>query len=117
MAPAAVPPGSWPGERFEAPARRPRRAFLLTAGVASAQELEPRAYSPSPTGTTFRRGQRDAIRRARCSPIPSAALTDVEADIGIVGVAAGRMFALMGKSVLVFGRGADRVGRSVRSSR
>jgi hypothetical protein len=26
---------------------------LLSAGFAHAQELEPRAYSPSPVGTTF----------------------------------------------------------------
>jgi len=77
-------------------------AILLSAGPAPAQELEPRAYSPAPTGTTFL-----AVSATRSSggvfTDPAAALKNVDARIGIFGVAVGRMFALMGKSVQIFG--------------
>lgn len=91
--------------------RTPRRAdagvtslvtVLLLAWPAAGQELEPRAYSPSPSGTTF-----FAVSATQSSgevfTDPSAALTDVEADVRILGLAAGHVFPLIGKSAMVFG--------------
>jgi len=89
--------------------RDPRRvagavvaALLVHAGALSAQELEPRAYSPSPTGTTF-----IAVTATRSTggvfTDPSAPLTDVEATLGVCGLGVGQSFALMGKSALVLG--------------
>lgn len=77
-------------------------AMLLVAGAAAAQDLEPRAYSPSPTGTTF------VVVAATRSwggvfTDPSAPLTDVEADVGALGLGVGHSFALLGKSALVLG--------------
>ena len=75
---------------------------LLMVGPAAAQELEPRAYSPSPSGTTF-----FAVSAMRSSgdvlTDPSAPLTDVEAEVGILGLAVGHVFSLIGKSAMVFG--------------
>jgi hypothetical protein len=88
---------------------RSRRAAILVAGIialragsSSAQELEPRAYSPSPVGTTF-----IAVTATRSSggvfTDPVAPLTDVEASLGVVGLAVGHVFAVQGKSALVLG--------------
>jgi hypothetical protein len=90
---------------------RPRRTLLL-AGVgaatllrvagAAAQDLEPRAYSPSPSGTTFM-----VVSATRSAggvfTDPSAALTDVDARIGILGLGVGHSFPLLGKSALFLG--------------
>lgn len=77
-------------------------ATLLHAGSVSAQELEPRAYSPSPVGTTF-----VAVTVTRSAggvfTDPSAPLADVEAELGVCGLAIGHSFALLGKSALVLG--------------
>jgi len=79
-------------------------AALLGAGAGSvsAQELEPRAYSPSPVGATFL-----AVSATRSAggvfTDPSAPLADVEARLGICGVAVGHTFALLGKSALILG--------------
>lgn len=72
-------------------------SFLLTTGSAASQELEPRAYSPSPTGTTFvvvsaTRSAGDVFSDA------SAPLVDVEAVVGVLGMSLGHVFSLMGKS-------------------
>jgi hypothetical protein len=89
---------------------RPRRtlllagvgAALLLASAAAAQELEPRAYSPSPSGTTFIVAS--ATRSAGgVFTDPSAALTDVEAKIGVLGLGIGHTFPLLGKSALFLG--------------
>lgn len=75
---------------------------LLHAGSGSAQELEPRAYSPSPMGTTF-----IAVTATRSVggvfTDPAAPLTDVEAELEVFGLAIGHTFALLGKSALVLG--------------
>jgi hypothetical protein len=75
---------------------------LLSVGPAVGQELEPRAYSPSPTGTTF-----IVVSATRSAggvfTDPSAPLTNVDAEIGVLGLGVGRVFALMGRSVLVLG--------------
>lgn len=75
---------------------------LLMADAASGQELEPRAYSPSPTGTTFL-----VVSATRSAggvfTDPSAPLTDVDAAVGVLGIGVGHSFALFGKSALVLG--------------
>jgi hypothetical protein len=74
----------------------------LRVVTAAAQDLEPRAYSPSPTGTTFL-----VVSATRSTggvfTDPSAALTDVEATIGILGLGVGHSFPLLGKSALILG--------------
>ena len=90
---------------------RPRRtlrlasvsaAMLLRVATAAAQDLEPRAYSPSPAGTTFL-----VLSATRSTggvfTDPSAALTDVEAKIGVLGLGVGHTFPLFGKSALLLG--------------
>ena len=91
------------------PAAR-RSARILAAGFvaavvtasAAAQELEPRAYSPSPTGTTF---LGVAVTRSAGGVFtdPSAQLTDVKAEIGLLSLAVGHTFAVAGKPAMVFG--------------
>ena len=75
---------------------------LLMARSAAGQELEPRAYSPSPSGTTF-----VVVTATRSAggvfTDPSTPLTDAEAEVGILGLGAGHVFALMGRSALVMG--------------
>lgn len=73
---------------------------LLMTGAAAGQELEPRAYSPSPTGTTFvvvsaTRSAGDVFGD------PSAPLVDVEAVVGVLGLGLGHVFSLMDKSWMV----------------
>jgi hypothetical protein len=77
-------------------------AVLTGVGSAAGQELEPRAYSPSPAGTTF---VVVSVTRSAGGVFtdPSAPLTDVEADVGILGLAMGHTFALLGKSAMVLG--------------
>jgi hypothetical protein len=72
----------------------------LVAGSAAAQELEPRAYSPSPVGTTF------AVVTATRSAggvftDPAAPITNVEAEVGVLGLGVGHVFAAAGKQALV----------------
>jgi hypothetical protein len=75
---------------------------LLMARSAGGQELEPRAYSPSPSGTTF-----VVVTATRSAggvfTDPSTPLTDAEAEVGILGLGTGHVFALMGRSALVMG--------------
>ena len=77
-------------------------AALLQAGAIAAQELEPRAYSPSPTGTTF-----IAVTATRSAggvfTDPSAPIKDTDAEIGVLGLGIGYSFGLFGKSALVLG--------------
>jgi hypothetical protein len=73
---------------------------LLTATASAAQDLEPRAYSPSPRGTTFfvvsaTRSAGDVFTD------PSAPITGVNASVGILGLAVGHVFALAGKQMQV----------------
>jgi hypothetical protein len=75
-------------------------AALLWAGFAAAQELEPRAYSPSPVGTTF-----IVISATRSAggvfTDPSAPITDVEATVGLLALSVGRTLGIGGKQVLL----------------
>jgi hypothetical protein len=89
-----------------------RRAFLLTvaanailallAGTLTAQELEPRAYAPIPTGTNF-----FVISAARASGSvlfdPSVPVQDVHSTSGALGVGLGRSFDLFGRQALLVG--------------
>jgi hypothetical protein len=77
-------------------------ATLLAAGSAAAQELEPRAYSPSPVGTTF------VVASATRSSggvftDPSLPISDVEAKVGILGLGIGRTFGIAGKQAILLG--------------
>jgi hypothetical protein len=75
---------------------------LLAAGSLDAQELEPRAYSPSPIGTTFIIVSGTASAGGVFTD-PSVPITDVEADVAILGLAMGHVFGLAGKQALVLG--------------
>jgi hypothetical protein len=77
-------------------------ALLVSVGAAAGQELEPRAYSPSPSGTTFfvvsATGSTGDVFTE-----PSAALQDVQADVGLLGLAVGHVFPMLGKSAMILG--------------
>src|SRR5262249_42495959 len=73
--------------------------FALAAPIV-AQELEPRAYSPSPTGANFL-----VVGFARSSGgivfDPSVPVTDVHANIYSPVVGLGRTFGMFGRQALV----------------
>lgn len=77
-------------------------AVLLLAKPVLAQDLEPRAYSPSPIGTTF-----VVVSATRSSggifTDTSSPITDVDATVGVLGLAMGHTFALAGKQAIVLG--------------
>jgi hypothetical protein len=74
--------------------------LLLSAAAALAQDLEPRAYSASPIGTTF---LVLAVGRSTGGVVfdPTLPVTDVEAKIGAATLGAGRTFDLGGRLALV----------------
>ena len=77
--------------------------FLVCSAVRTAgQELEPRAYSPSPIGTTFL-----VVSATRSAggvlTDPTLPIADVEAEAGVLTLAAGHTFRLAGKQALVLG--------------
>lgn len=71
-------------------------ALLLVAGTVRAQDLEPRAYSASPTGTNFM-----AVNYARLSGAvltdPSLPITNVAATIKVASLGYVRTFGLFGR--------------------
>jgi hypothetical protein len=72
-------------------------AVQAVAAAAGAQELEPRAYSPSPKGTNFvllayGRSTGDVVFD------PSVPITDVSAKVNQAALFYGRTFALFGRS-------------------
>src|SRR3954467_689330 len=77
-------------------------AVLLAAAGAAGQELEARAYSPSPVGTTF-----IVVSATRSTggvfTDPSIPFTDVDARLKILGLAIGPTFAIAGKQALLLG--------------
>jgi hypothetical protein len=77
-------------------------AALLLARPVRAQDLEPRAYSPSPIGTTFL-----VVTATRSSggifTDTSSPITDVDAKLGVLGLGAGHTFGLAGRQVLLLG--------------
>lgn len=76
--------------------------MLVVVGSAAGQELEPRAYSPSPIGTTF-----VVVSATRSAggvfTDPSLPITDVESTIGVLGLGVGQTFAIAGKQALLLG--------------
>ena len=74
--------------------------LLAIAGSARAQDLEPKAYSASPVGAAFL-----VVGLARSSGSvltdPTLPVTDVEAKINGLPLAAGYTFGLFGKLALV----------------
>ena len=75
---------------------------LLQAAAIGAQELEPRAYSPSPTGTTF---VVVTVTRSAGGVFtdPSVPIKDTKAELGVLGLGIGYSFGLFGKPALVLG--------------
>jgi outer membrane putative beta-barrel porin/alpha-amylase len=83
-------------------------ALLLAGWVggaalsAAAQELEPRAYSPSPVGTTFL-----VVSATRSAggvlTDPTLPVADVDAEVGVLVLAVGHTFSLAGRQALVLG--------------
>jgi outer membrane putative beta-barrel porin/alpha-amylase len=73
--------------------------FVWAAG-ASAQELEPRAFSPSPVGTTFVLG---GFGRSEGGILfdPALDIDNVQADLWIATFGTGRTFALAGRQARV----------------
>ena len=95
---------------------------LLTRVFAAAQELEPRAYSRSPVGTTF-----VAVAFGRSSGDvtvdPSLPLTDVHATLYTSGLGLGQTFPLFGRQALatvslpyVWGDVSGQIGEQRRST-
>jgi hypothetical protein len=75
-------------------------AVLLLADVARAQELEPRAFSPSPIGTSFILG---GMARSAGGILfdPALDLDNVQADLWIATAGAGYTFAIAGRQAKV----------------
>ena len=73
---------------------------MTAAGPASAQELEPRAYSPSPLGTNFF-GIVLGNSQGGVLFDPSVPITDAEASVNTAALAYGRTFGLWGRQGLV----------------
>ncbi|BCS32292.1 hypothetical protein TBR22_A15020 [Luteitalea sp. TBR-22] len=75
-------------------------SFLLAAGAATAQDLEPKAYAASPTDAGF---VVVAVSRLAGGLVfdPTVPLTDVKATFGIGTIAGGYTFGLLGKLALV----------------
>jgi hypothetical protein len=72
-------------------------ALLAVAGGAGAQELEPRAYSPNPTGANFVL----AVYGHTSGNVvfdPSVPITNVEARVNTSALFYGRTFSLLGRS-------------------
>lgn len=95
--------------------------ILLAARPAAAQDMEPKAYSASPTGATFLVA---AVSRSSGSIIfdPTLPIEDASAAINGVAVGTGRTFGLFGKLALVsamlpfaWGEASGRVGEDARS--
>jgi hypothetical protein len=73
---------------------------LLATCRAEAQELEPRAYSPSPVGTTF---VITGIGRSQGAILldPSLDVDNVQGDLWIATLGAGRVFAVAGRQARI----------------
>ena len=74
--------------------------LLLHPHAASAQELEPRAYSASPIGVNF---LAVSIARSTGGVVvdPTLPVEDVEAKVGSLGIGVGRTLSLFGRTTLV----------------
>jgi hypothetical protein len=78
----------------------PLGAAFLAIGIADAQELEPRSYSPSPVGTTFVLG---SFGKSEGGVLfdPSLDIDNVQADLWISTIGGGHTFALAGRQTRV----------------
>jgi hypothetical protein len=74
--------------------------LMMTAALASAQDMEPRAYSPSPVGANFLVTSYSWSTGAVVFD-PTLPVTDVHADVQGFVVALGHSFNLLGKLGLV----------------
>src|ERR1044072_7881690 len=72
-------------------------SMCWAAGSARAQEIEPRAYSPSPTGVNFLIGYAGYSEGGVLTD-PSLPVTDIEAKIDAIGWGYGRTFSFAGRS-------------------
>ena len=74
--------------------------LLLMTGSSEAQELEPRAFSPSPVGTTFVLG---GFGRSEGGILfdPALDIDNVQADLWVATVGAGHTFRLGGRQARV----------------
>src|SRR5262245_56243290 len=88
------------------PPRTRRFAVLLAlsacwfAANCHAQEIEPRAYSPSPDGVNFLVGVAGHSEGGVLTD-PALPVTDIEAKIDVLGVGYGRTFSAFGRSANV----------------
>ena len=73
--------------------------MLLPGGVAAAQELEPRAYSPSPVGVTFVVAGAGHLQGDILTD-PSIAIDDLHAKVNLVTFGYGRTFPVAGRQAL-----------------
>jgi Putative MetA-pathway of phenol degradation len=73
--------------------------FAISAHPTAAQDLEPRAYSASPVGTTFAVA---GIGRSRGGVVldPSLPIDDVHATLGLFTAGIGRTFGVFGRTAL-----------------
>jgi hypothetical protein len=71
-----------------------------TAGICQAQEIEPRAYSPSPSGMNFLIAVGGHSEGGVLTD-PSLPVTDIEAQIDALGFGYGRTFGIAGRSANV----------------
>ena len=80
-----------------------RFAALLALSVCwavapcNAQEIEPRAYSPSPSGVNFLLAVAGYSEGGVLTD-PSLPVTDIEAEISALGIGYGRTFSIAGRS-------------------
>ena len=72
-------------------------AALLLAATASAQEMEPRAFSPAPIGTNFALAGLSHLSGG-VTIDPSLPITNVQANINIYSLGYLRTFGLLGRS-------------------
>jgi hypothetical protein len=85
------------------PSRACRFAALLALSVCwavpacNAQEIEPRAYSPSPSGVNFLLAVAGYSEGGVLTD-PSLPVTDIEAEISALGIGYGRTFSVAGRS-------------------
>ena len=77
-------------------------ALLGVADVLESQELEPKAFSPSPVGTTFVLGSFGKSEGGILFD-PALDIEHVQADLWIATVGAGHTFALAGRQARILG--------------
>jgi hypothetical protein len=94
---------------------------LLPGVAAGAQDLEPRAYSPSPVGTSFA-GLAFGRSSGDVSFDPTIPITDAQATLYSVGLGLGQTFGVLGRQAMftaalpyVWGTGSGEVGNGQQS--